>query len=66
MIRKTDPPDILPRRFHDDFDLPPCVMDDSGQRGLNRLDEHDPLYDERDGLPKSKKHAMHDGEKEEK
>lgn len=60
MIRKTDPPDILPRRFHDDFDLPPCVLDEGHDGELNEPD--DPLSDDRHGIPKSRKHLMHDRE----
>lgn len=62
MIRKTDPPDVLPRRFYDDFDSPPCVMDDGHDGELGEPD--DPLYNERHGTPGSRKHKMHEGEKE--
>ncbi len=48
-----------------DYDHPPCALDDKGHCGKEIPGENDPLYDERDGLPKSRKHVMHDKEKEE-
>lgn len=62
MIHKTDPPNILPGRFHDDLDLPPCVLDEGHDGELGEPD--DPLHGERGGAPKSRGHAMHDREKE--
>ncbi len=61
MIRKTDPEGI-PRNKREEFDVPPCVMDEG--HGGDRGEPDDPLYDERHGTPTSHKHAMHDGEKE--
>ncbi len=59
MIRRTDPEGI-PRSKREGFDAPPCTLDEEGCISP----PEDPLYDERNGQPKSRKHAMHDEEKE--
>ncbi len=61
MIRKTHPEGIPhPQgKTAEDYDMPPCTLDEEGCV----LPPEDPLYDERDGRPKSRKHAMHEEEK---
>jgi hypothetical protein len=64
VIRNTDPEEIPPRDICEDGDVPPCAWDNGHDGELGEPD--DPLHGKRGGVPESRGHAMHDGEKEEK
>jgi hypothetical protein len=63
MTNKIDLPNGVSRRTREDFDSPPCIFDEEGS-DEKAIGCDDPFCDERDGHPKSYKHAMHDREKE--